>query len=734
MANKKVSQLTSKPSVLVTDLFPIADPSTGQLYKTTISDLGTAIGSGVSSVNGLVGAVVLDTDDIQELVSPTNKWFTDTRARAALSASSPLAYNSGTGVFSIPAATSSQNGYLSSTDWTTFNGKQAALSGTGFVKISGTTISYDNSTYLTTSAAASTYLALAGGTLTGALIGTSAGFTGYVGIGNTSPLYQLDVTGSGRFDGDLIVRSTNPRIYLTDTDNNPDYFISNTDGTFTVYDVTNSTARFTIGTTGNATFANAITGGGSITGTALYSTGIISAGTSLSVGTTITAGSSVTATRLILSGGTSPTGLYFGHTDKVVLANYTVGGGIDFETNGGNITMQLSSAGNLSTTGSISGTSATFSDTVAINKATSVSLNVSTTASLGYGSIFLSNGDGTTSGKFSYVSFTNNQTSPQEWRAGTVGSNDFYIRNNTAGTNPLVITTAGNVGIGTTSPGYKLEVQTNSTSAGLWVQTGGTTSSYTIADFRTGTNASALALMGDSKAIFGGIVRTDNPIQVGAGSNNYYTQITTAYNYPYVDSYFDSVAGSSYEGRLNFRTSTGGGSLSTKLIINNSGTLLINKTTSANAYGLEIKSPSGDYLMHFTSANGSYNSDVYQSGGDGTVHWRNGSCDVYLPRTAGTWVGNSDSTIKENINLIDNSLSKLMQLNGYTYNLIDDKENLRAGLLAQEVEAVLPEAVHTTFSKNYNRNIKGVEYDVLIPLLVNSIKELKAELDTLKNK
>ncbi len=258
MANKKVSQLTSKPSVLVTDLFPIADPSTGQLYKTTISDLGTAIGSGVSSVNGLVGAVVLDTDDIQELVSPTNKWFTDTRARAALSASSPLAYNSGTGVFSIPAATSSQNGYLTSTDWATFNSKQAALSGTGFVKISGTTISYDNSTYtvnggfiagqlifaqnttslagstslswdntngylklglaivstaklqvggnaeassfiktggtssqflkadgsidssiyLTTSAASSTYIPLSGGTLTGALSGTSSEFSG----------------------------------------------------------------------------------------------------------------------------------------------------------------------------------------------------------------------------------------------------------------------------------------------------------------------------------------------------------------------------------------------------------------------------------------------------------------------------------------------------------------------------------------------------------------------------
>lgn len=246
MANKKVSQLTSKPAVNLTDLFLIADPTSGQAFKTTISDLGTAIGSGVSSVNTLVGAVVLDTDDIQELASPTNRWFTDTRARAALSASSPLAYNSGTGVFSIAQANGSTNGFLSSTDWTTFNAKQAALSGTGFVKISGTTISYDNSTYLTTSAAASTYLALAGGTLTGALNGTSATFT-----------------------GDLTLSATNPRLYLTDTDNNPDYFISNTDGTFTIYDVTNSTSKLTIN------------------------------------GTTATLGANLTATSFIRSGGTS---------------------------------------------------------------------------------------------------------------------------------------------------------------------------------------------------------------------------------------------------------------------------------------------------------------------------------------------------------------------------------------------------------------------------------------------
>jgi hypothetical protein len=56
-------------------------------------------------------------------------------------------------------ASASVSGILTSTDWTTFNGKQAALSGLGFIKANGTTITYDNSTYLTTSSASTTYLA-----------------------------------------------------------------------------------------------------------------------------------------------------------------------------------------------------------------------------------------------------------------------------------------------------------------------------------------------------------------------------------------------------------------------------------------------------------------------------------------------------------------------------------------------------------------------------------------------
>ena len=84
----------------------------------------------------------------------------------------------------------------------------------------------------------------------------------------------------------------------------------------------------------------------------------------------------------------------------------------------------------------------------------------------------------------------------------------------------------GNVGIGSGTTGLgKLEVQQSATTAGLWVQTGGTTSSYTIAEFRTGTNAPALAIKGDGNSIFGGNVQVANSVTggtftVGRNGNN----------------------------------------------------------------------------------------------------------------------------------------------------------------------------------------------------------------------
>ncbi len=92
----------------------------------------------VSTVNGFAGPnVVLTTNDVSE--GANNKYYTDARVRGALSATAPLTFNSTTGAFAIPQASTTADGFLSATDWNTFKNKQNALvAGTDYVTPSGT--------------------------------------------------------------------------------------------------------------------------------------------------------------------------------------------------------------------------------------------------------------------------------------------------------------------------------------------------------------------------------------------------------------------------------------------------------------------------------------------------------------------------------------------------------------------------------------------------------------------
>ena len=91
-------------------------------------------------------------------------------------------------------------------------------------------------------------------------------------------------------------------------------------------------------------------------------------------------------------------------------------------------------------------------------------------------------------------------------QAGNEGDLSLYMSNNVKHVylssyyNSYINPSNGNLGIGTTSPNNgKLEVQQTAITPALWVQTGGTTDTYYIADFRTGTNASALAIKGNGR-------------------------------------------------------------------------------------------------------------------------------------------------------------------------------------------------------------------------------------------
>ena len=90
----------------------------------------------------------------------------------------------------------------------------------------------------------------------------------------------------------------------------------------------------------------------------------------------------------------------------------------------------------------------------------------------------------------------------------------------------------------------------------------------------------------------------------------------------------------------------------------------------------------------------------------------------------------SDITLKENIEVIPNSLDKVSQLRGVTFTRKDlDDKSRKSGVIAQDVEKVLPEVVTTN-----EDGIKTVAYGNLVGLLIESIKELKAEVAELKEK
>ena len=96
----------------------------------------------------------------------------------------------------------------------------------------------------------------------------------------------------------------------------------------------------------------------------------------------------------------------------------------------------------------------------------------------------------------------------------------------------------------------------------------------------------------------------------------------------------------------------------------------------------------------------------------------------------------SDERLKTDIVKIDNALDKISQLCGYTFEYIADGKK-SAGVIAQEVEKVMPSAVSETtlplkMGDDDKTEYKTVQYDQLHGLMIEAIKELKAEIEELK--
>jgi hypothetical protein len=89
----------------------------------------------------------------------------------------------------------------------------------------------------------------------------------------------------------------------------------------------------------------------------------------------------------------------------------------------------------------------------------------------------------------------------------------------------------------------------------------------------------------------------------------------------------------------------------------------------------------------------------------------------------------SDERLKENIITVENALQKVQQMRGVYYNKKTEPDIKKLGLIAQEVEKVIPEVVLTDETPD---KMKSVGYGALVGLLIEAIKELKDELDQIK--
>ena len=151
-------------------------------------------------------------------------------------------------------------------------------------------------------------------------------------------------------------------------------------------------------------------------------------------------------------------------------------------------------------------------------------------------------------------------------------------------------------------------------------------------------------------------------------------------------------------------------------------------------------SGTNDRVVKFTSSSTIGNSSITD---DGTTVSMTGALGVgtSTPTTPGLIRAtndvvafySSDERLKENKVVLIEALNKVNQLSGYEFDWIPmvgihENEGHDVGVIAQEVEKILPEVV-TTRDNGY----KAVKYEKIVPLLIEAIKELSNEVKELKS-
>jgi hypothetical protein len=260
----------------------------------------------------------------------------------------------------------------------------------------------------------------------------------------------------------------------------------------------------------------------------------------------------------------------------------------------------------------------------------------------------------------------------------------------------LRIDSAGLVGIGTASPSTMLHLNHATDVATRWSTTSGSTYSFQIGQYYT---------------TWQGLVHPNiwQPIEGGGSSD---ICITTATN--------TATAGIVIDAGTGGNVGIGIINPSTKLHVN--GTSRFTNTMIIESAG-SIQFEAGHY-------------HTFKRSGNTTILVR-----ADTAATIGTFAesgaySSSDLRYKENITTITGATEKVKQLRGITHTWkepMQDSDNpnqVGYGLIAQEVETVIPEVVITD---NSEEGYKSINYEKLVPLLIETIKELEARLTELED-
>ena len=289
------------------------------------------------------------------------------------------------------------------------------------------------------------------------------------------------------------------------------------------------------------------------------------------------------------------------------------------------------------------------------------------------------------------------------------------VFNSGGNTERMRIDSSGNVGIGTTSP--------TAHGAGVCLDVGG------------GLHADPTVL-----------------IDSATGGNPRLYFDTGAANRGCNISFLDQgtkAGGISYEHNGDYLKFITASSTAERMRLDGSGQLGLNTTAPAGLLDCNGTSYFRN-TMHTTSKIqwvGAYYPTFVASGNDLLLR-RDDTLATMVKFTTGGATVASDERLKENIATITSATDKVKQLRGVTHtwkelpdgttnaHSLQDPDNpsqVHLGLIAQEVEPIIPEVVHTAnITEEQPVAYKHINYEKLVPLLIESIKELSAEVEQLK--